>query len=908
MRKTTFITLSLALTLGGSVFAQGHDSTESSTGANLAVVAEPSSSYVSGDTSNAALNDEYNPRSSRDNRRGSYGNWPTRGTQWVQYEWSQPISTDKIDVYWWDDRQGVRLPKACRLLYWDDNTFVAVSNPSGLGVAGDRYNTTTFDEVRTSKLRLEIDSNDTFSTGVLEWKVYDSGRSPDFPPRVDAGVDRVVVLGGRTYLSGTTKSLARKDAPPMKVTWSKESGPGSVVFEDTGAETTSATFSAVGDYVLKLTAARGPLSGSSTVNVRVVTPPPAENLHLVDTKPYRIDSRLWNDRAKALIVNWIPHCIAKISDPNLREGGINNFIDAANKLAGKPHGRHRGYVFSNAWVYNTIESICVALMVDPQGDRAIIEAQQAMKATLDDWIPKVLAAQEPDGYIQTVYTLSDRQRWSPRYRADHEGYVAGYFLEAAIAHHNLTQGRDLRFYNAARKLADCWDTNIGPPPKKEWYDGHQAMEIALVRFGRFVNDTEGQGQGDRYIQLAKFLLDCRKDGSEYDQSHVPVIEQYEAVGHAVRASYSYAGMADVAMETGDIDYHSAVISLWDNMVNRKYYVTGGIGSGETSEGFGPDYSLRHNAYCESCSSCGLIFFQHKLNMTYHDARFADLYEETLYNALLGSVDLDAKNFYYQNPLDSYGPRYDWHVCPCCVGNIPRTLLMLPTWTYVTSDDSIYVNLFIGSTVTIEGVAGTDVEMVQKTDYPWSGEVSITIRPAAPRSFGIKIRTPNRSVSELYSATPAADGISSIAVNGAKISPIIENGYAVITRTWQAGDEIALTVPIQVQRIKGSEKIEATRGQVALRYGPLIYSAESVDQDLNNVLSPTSTLTAKWMDDLLGGVMAIEGTWADGSAFRAIPNYARDNRGTGAAEDGQDGPGRRGRGRRTLSSSVWLKDQ
>ncbi len=904
MRTTTFIALSLALTLGGSVFAQGQNSAESSTGANLAVVAEPSSSYVSGDTSNAALNNESDPRSSRDNRRGSYGNWPRTGTQWVQYEWSRPISTDKIDVYWWDDQRGGRLPKACRLLYWDDNTFVAVSNPSGLGVAGDRYNTTTFDEVRTSKLRLEIDSNDTFSTGILEWKVYDSGRSPDFPPRVDAGVDRVVVLGGRTFLTSTTKALARADAPPMKVTWSKQSGPGSVAFEDAGAETTSATFSAVGDYVLKLTAARGPLSGSSTVNVQVVTPPPAENLHLVDTKPYRIDSRLWNDRAKALIVHWIPHCIEKISDPNLREGGINNFIDAANKLAGKPHGRHRGYVFSNAWVYNTIESICVALIIDPQGDHEIIEAQQAMRATLDDWIPKVLAAQEPDGYIQTAYTLSDRRRWSPRYRADHEGYVAGYFLEAAIAHHILTQGRDLRLYNAARKLADCWDAHIGLPPKQQWYDGHQGMEIALVRFGRFVNDTEGPGAGDRYIQLAKFLLDCRRDGSEYDQSHVPVIEQYEAVGHAVRASYSYAGMADVAMETGDIDYHSAVMSLWDNMVNRKYYVTGGIGSGETSEGFGPDYSLRHNAYCESCSSCGLIFFQHKLNMTYHDARFADLYEETLYNALLGSVDLDAKNFYYQNPLDSYGPRYDWHVCPCCVGNIPRTLLMLPTWTYVTSDDSIYVNLFIGSTVTIEGIAGTNVEMVQKTDYPWSGEVSIAVRPAAARSFSVKVRAPNRSVSELYNATPAADGIASIAVNGAKISPAIENGYAVITRTWQAGDEIALTLPMKVQRIRGSDKIEATRGQVALRYGPLIYSAESVDQDLNNVLSPTSALTTNWMDDLLRGVMAIEGTWADGSAFLAIPNYARDNRGTGAIRRPQSAV----RNRRPLSSSVWLRER
>ncbi len=464
----------------------------------------------------------------------------------------------------------------------------------------------------------------------------------------------------------------------------------------------------------------------------------------------------------------------------------------------------------------------------------------------------------------------------------------------------MTNKTDARLYNAAKKLADCWCNNIGPPPKKEWYDGHQAMEIALVRFGRFVNETEGKGKGDKYIELSKFLLDCRKDGAEYDQSHVPVVRQYEAVGHAVRAVYSYAGMADVAMETGDIDYHSAVMSLWDNIVNRKYYVTGGVGSGETSEGFGPDYSLRHNAYCESCSSCGEIFFQHKLNLTYHDARFADLYEETLYNALLGSIDLEGKNFYYQNPLDSRRRRYDWHVCPCCVGNIPRTLLMLPTWTYAGSADGIYVNLFIGSTITVEDVAGTNVEMIQKTDYPWSGDVSITVNPQEQKTFSVRVRTPNRSVSELYTGTPQSDGITTISVNGSIVRPPIEKGYAVITRRWRAGDKIDLKLPMKVQRVKASDKIEATKGRVALRYGPLIYSAERVDQDINNILSPESALTAEWKGDLLGGVMVIKGTWADGSELIAIPNYARGNR------DASDQNDRRGRG--TISSSVWLKDQ
>jgi DUF1680 family protein len=554
-------------------------------------------------------------------------------------------------------------------------------------------------------------------------------------------------------------------------------------------------------------------------------------------------------------------------------------------------------VFSNAWVYNTIESICIALMIDPQGDREIIKAQKAMKPALEDWIPKILAAQEADGYLQTVFTLTDREHFSPKHRSDHEGYVAGYFLDCAVAHYLLTNKTDARLYNAAKKLADCWYDNIGPAPKKKWYDGHQAMEIGLVRFGRFVSDVEGRGKGDKYIELAKFLLDCRRNGHKYDQSHLPVIQQYEAVGHAVRAVYSYAGMADVAMETGNVDYHSAVMSLWDNIVNKKYYVTGGVGSGETSEGFGPDYSLRHNAYCESCSSCGEIFFQHKLNMTYHDARYADLYEETLYNALLGSMDLAGKNFYYQNPLDARGPRYEWHGCPCCVGNIPRTLLMLPTWMYVKSDSAIYVNLFLGSTVTVEDVAGTDVEMVQATDYPWSGDVSITVNPAAAKKFSIMVRMPNRSVSNLYTALPECNGITSISVNGSAITPAVKKGYVVITRKWKAGDKITLTLLMKVQRVKGSDRIAATTGRVALRYGPLIYSVESIDQDLDNVLNPATPLAAKWMKDFLGGVMVIEGAWADGAKLTAIPNYARNNR-TGSDQ----------RQRSALSSSVWLRDQ
>jgi DUF1680 family protein len=877
---------------------------------NLAVVAEPSSSFVSGDTSLAALNDGREPRASRDRRRGAYGNWNRTGTQWVQYDWSQPISTNKVDVYWWADGQGIGLPKATRLKYWDGDRFVEVANAEGLGMEGNQFNTTTFEEVTTNKLRLEIDSDGELSTGILEWRVYDSGKSPKFPPSVTVGPDRVVVLGGKTYLEGSIKSVGRPADESVKLSWSKESGPGEVTFADPADAATTATFSEIGDYVLKLTAQDGDLYGSATHQVRVDSPPPEEPLNVVYTKRYKIDSPLWNHRAKALIVTWIPHCIEQIERPDLRNGGggIDNFIDAANKLAGKPHERHRGYVFSNAWVHQTIESICIALMVDPQGDEDIIAAQEKMKATLEKWIPIILAAQEPDGYLQTAFTLDDRKdRWSPRFRADHEGYTAGYFIESAINHYTLTDGSDLRLYNAAKKLADCWVANIGPEPdKREWFDGHQEMEQALVRFGRFVNDMEGGGKGDAYIQLAKFLLDCRRDGSEYDQSHVPVQQQYEAVGHAVRAVYSYSGMADVATETGDLDYRSAVMSLWDNITNKKYYVTGGIGSGETSEGFGPDYSLRHNAYCESCSSCGQIFFQYKMNLSYHDAKYADLYEETMYNALLGSVDLEGKNFYYQNPLVGGFPRYPWHACPCCVGNIPRTLLMVPTWTYVKDDDGLYVNMFIGSTIKVDDVAGTDVEMVQETDYPWSGKVSIIVNPAEQKQFTIHVRSPNRSVSELYSSSPEADGIESISVNGEPIDGKVVNGYVEIDRTWKAGDKIDMVLPMKVQRVKSIDAVPANRGRVALRVGPLVYNIESADgNNLDGVLDLNAELTTEWRPELLGGVMVIKGEFSDGSPLLAIPNYARNNRVRSTGEAAGFG---RQRGNFRGQSLVWIRDE
>ncbi len=846
---------------------------------DLAVVAIVTGSGISSGSSIDSIMWPSVPASSTDMASGMWLVWADTAPQWLELRWPAAITTGSVDVYWGHDGEVADLPSAAHISYWDGAKFVPVATSDSLGVAGDRFNTLNFAPIRTDRLRLDVTSNGKRATGVRRWRVRPAGSQPVLPPVVEAGQDRSVVLGGVTYLSARAAWLKRGTGDTLR--WSKVSGPGEVLFADLGAATTTARFSRKGEYVLRATALSAGGSVASTLRVRAVAPPPAVRLDVVYTTPYAIDNPLWNNRVRALIVEWIPHCIAFCEKTDLPtgQGGIDNFVEAGKALRGEPHAKHKGYVFSNAWVHQTVESMCLALMVDPKGDAAMTAAQDRMRVTLERWIPIILAAQEPDGYLQTAYTLADRKawpaRWVPVQRTGHEGYTAGYFIESAINHHMLTGGKDLRLYDAAKKLADCWVANIGVG-KKTWYDGHQEMKQALVRFGRFVNDVEGGGRGDAYVTLARFLIDSREGWTKYDQSHVPAVRQYDAVGHAVRAVYFYSGMADIAAETRDVDYQSAVASLWDNMMNRKYYVTGGVGSGDTAEGFGDDFGLRHDAYCESCSSCGLIFFQYKMNLAYHDAKYADLYEEKMYNALLGGVALDGKTFCYTNPLVGT-ERARWHSYPCCVGNIPRTLLMMPTWTYAKRPDALFVNLFVGSRIDVGEVAGTKVEMVQQTDYPWQEAVAITLNPAKPTRFALHVRVPDRTTSALYAATPAVQGLAKLMVNGAPVNPVIENGYAVIAREWKAGDTVSFDVPLAVQRIVADHQVEATRGQVALCYGPLLYSVEQADQA--NIAAPIGAPMPKpvWRSDLLGGVVALEGKWADGSPMRAIPYYARMNR-------------------------------
>lgn len=610
------------------------------------------------------------------------------------------------------------------------------------------------------------------------------------------------------------------------------------------------------------------------------TAPASAFLEPVTAAPgWKIGGAFWTPRLKATVVNWIPYIVTKLADPALPEGGLQNFTQAARKLSGQSADKHVGYYFSDAYVHNAIESMCTALVLDAQGDADILAAQRWMRDRLAEWIPVVLSAQWNDGYLHTYVTQNGLGRWSNN--EWHEGYIAGYFLEAAIAHYRMTGLKDPVLYDAAKRLADCWDANIGPAPKKRWWDGHEEMEQGLCRFARFVEEVEGAGKGAKYVRLARFLLDSRGGGGEYDQSHLPPVQQSTAVGHAVRAPYLYNGMTQVGILAQSPAYLNASGRIWDNLVNRKMYVTGGLGSGETSEGFGADFSLGNNSYCESCAGVGHTMYEHSRMLATGDARHADLAELTLYNAVLGGLALDGKNYTYTNPLDQDFGRYGWHPVPCCVGNIPRALLSLPTWMYAKNADSLFVNMFAASTVTLKDVVGGDVTLTQDTAYPWEGAVTIRLGLAAARKFTVRIRVPNRTVSTAYSSSPAGGGLTGLAINGGPFNPAPDRGYVAINRTWKDGDRITFTLPLPVQRVKAVDAIAADRGRVALQVGPLVYDIESVDHGNADVralvLAPDAALTTA-ADTVLGGVRTIQGRFANGAALKAVPNYARNNRG------------------------------
>lgn len=586
----------------------------------------------------------------------------------------------------------------------------------------------------------------------------------------------------------------------------------------------------------------------------------------------------WMQQIKLMAEKWIPHCIRQMEKGGEGEE-LLNLVATGEVLAGKPPSvAFKGCPWSDAYIYNTIEAACLALEVDPAGDAELAQAQVFLREKIDQWIPIIQAAQDKDGYIHSFHVLKKR----PRFTAigDHEFYVMGYLMEMGIAHYRMTGGKDRRLYDAALRCANLLCDTFGTAPKRTWKNGHPGMEHALCRLGELANETEGAGKGDKYIALAKHFLSHQHEiePNVYNQSEQPAVQMSEARGHAVRATYFYAAMADVARLTGDAAFGAAADRLWASAVDRKHYLTGGVGASHQGEAFAGDYELPNNGYCESCASCGLSFWSEQMHRLHASASPVDVQERALYNNVLGSLERSGVNFYYQNPLASKQARYPWHGCPCCVGNIPRALLAIKDLMYSVSRERgvLYVNHYVDSEGVVDSLFG-GVRLRQETRYPWAGEVAITVTPLAPAppEFELALRVPNRTESALYRAEPASSAFS-VTVNGRAERVELRQGYACIRRAWRPGDRVALSLLMEAQRVRCDERVAANRGRVAVQRGPLVYSFEDVDQKKpvrSAVLPPDAELKAVWRGDLLGGVTAVEA-----GGLLGVPNYARLNRG------------------------------
>ena len=558
-----------------------------------------------------------------------------------------------------------------------------------------------------------------------------------------------------------------------------------------------------------------------------------------------------------------------------------------------------GYPFDDTDVYKVLEGAAYALNVQPDPQ---------LESYVDALIDKIAAAQEPDGYIYTTRTIDPNKphpwagtkRWELEKVDSHELYNLGHLYEAAVAYYQATGKRKL--LDVALKSASLLDQTFGPGKQSIW-PGHQITEMGLAKLYRATGDS-------RYLSLAKFLLDVRgPDGSRgagrrYNQSHQRVIDQTEAVGHAVRATYMYSGMADVAALTGDLSYVNAIDRIWGDVAEKKLYITGGIGATGSGEAFGAPYELPNmSAYNETCAAVGNDFWNERLFLLHGDAKYVDVMERTLYNGLISGVSLDGQSFFYPNPLESVGQhrRSPWFGVACCPGNITRFLPSLPGYVYAQQRDNLYVNLFVGSSANIKLDNGRQLKVVQDTRYPWDGKIKLTLTPDRTSNLTINVRIPGWARNEpipssLYEFIDANEEPVTLNVNGKSVSFKIEKGYASLNRKWKRGDTIELNLPMPVRRIQANELVLADRGRVALQRGPIVYAAEWPDYPdghVRNLLLPNENkLTADFKPELLNGIVVIKGNAVglsyneQGSlerkeqAFTAIPYYAWANRGPG----------------------------
>jgi hypothetical protein len=591
---------------------------------------------------------------------------------------------------------------------------------------------------------------------------------------------------------------------------------------------------------------------------------------------------------------WIVLAREKVLPHNLKycelEGKIDNFL----KVAKQKEGRFRGAPWEDSDVYKVIEgaAYCLALDRDPELEKAI-----------DDLIAKIAAAQQPDGYIDTYFTLVEPdKRWTDDCK--HETYCAGHLIEGAIAHCQATGKRTL--LDVAIRMADHMYEVFGLGKHTDVSE-HEEIELALIKLWRLT------GQ-ERYLDLAKLFLERRghREGrqpvpkgseggwGEVCQDHKPIREQAEIVGHAVRAMYLYSAVTDVAGLTGDQGYLDALDRIWQDVTGRKMYVTGGIGdSSLRNEGFSRPYFLPNDtAYAETCASVGMALWNQRMALLCGDAKYADIVEREIYNGLLSGVAMDGQRFFYCNRLQGADHRPPWQRCACCPTNIVRFLPSVGGYVYAHGDRAIYVNQYMAGRGTIR-IGEKTVALRQETRYPWEGRVKVTVEPQEEMAFALYLRIPGwcqgpRTPDDLYRVEGKPErGAVILKLNGGDVDePVIEKGYVRLDRSWKNGDVVELDLPMPIRRVRANPKVEADAGRVALQRGPIVYCLESVDNDRsvrNLALPPDAALSAEFRADLLGGVTVIKGTARERFAgtdapkpveFMAVPFYASDNRAPG----------------------------
>ena len=600
----------------------------------------------------------------------------------------------------------------------------------------------------------------------------------------------------------------------------------------------------------------------------------------VDFTQVKLRKGFWKDWVETVHDATIPFAFQKCEET----GRIDNFIFAGGIKEGKFQGN---FGFNDSDLYKIMEGAAYALM---------IKEDPALRAYLDTLVSYVLEAQEEDGYLYTAWTLkandyidfscctySEQGQWIETQNSSHEFYNVGHMYEAALAHYLATGSRS--FLDVALKNADLiYDVCI--TQGNDYVPGHQEIEIGLVKLYRVTGD-------ERYLKLAKHLLDIRADvlDTEYSQAHLPVTEQTEAVGHAVRANYMYSAMADVAALTGDSAYLEAIGHLWTNVVEKKLSITGGVGASPHGEAYGKNYELPNHPYNETCAAIANVYWNHRMFLLHGDSKYMNVLERTLYNGVISGLSLDGTLFFYPNTLQHDGEtafnqgvngRSPWFNCSCCPSNLSRFIPSVAGYAYAIRGEDAYINLFMNSEASLQTEKG-ELIISQQTSYPWEGSIELIINNQKAVKAALHIRIPGWALntpvpSDLFRFADDQEARPFLKVNGKEVDIKMEKGYAVIEGHWSQGDHITLELPMEDRIVLANSNVSAKTGLVAVQYGPLVYCGEEIDNEMDVLeaeLSDDSKFEVFYSPDLLGGVNMLKG-----EELTLIPYYAWANREVG----------------------------